>query len=84
MNDTTASVQAEFRMRLRATDATQRLRMMSGMFSAARSLSRSSVGDEAGSSEIAGAALFRRMYRTDFDAGELEAIAEHLKATRAD
>ena len=80
MNDTTANVQAEFRKRLRATDASRRLRMMSGMFSAAKSLSRGSVRDEADPPE---AALFRRMYRTDFSASELALIAEHLKATHA-
>ena len=80
MSDTTAEVQAELRRRLRATDASQRLRMMSGMFSAAKSLARGSVTDEADPPE---AALFRRMYRTDFSASELAAIAEHLKAAHA-
>jgi hypothetical protein len=80
MNDTPANVQAEFRRRLRATDATRRLRMMSGMFSAAKSLARARIQDGAGPPE---AAIFRRMYRTDFTARQLAGIAEHLRTAHS-
>ena len=80
MDDTTEEVQGEFLKRFRATDASQRLRMMSGMFSAAKSLARGSVRNEADPPE---AAFFRRMYRTDFSASELAVIAEHLKAAHS-
>jgi hypothetical protein len=81
MNDTTANVQAEFRKRLKATDASRRLRMMSGMFSAAKSLAWGMVRDEGDRPEVA---LFRRMYRTDFSPRELALIVEHLKASHPD
>lgn len=82
MNDTTAEIQAEFRARFRTTTASERLRMMSGMFSAARALAgaaKASSGDE----DLPEAVLFERMYRTDFSAGEVAAISEHLRTIHA-
>lgn len=51
--------------------------MMSGMFAAARSLAKSGLPDDVDAPK---AALFKRMYRTDFSANELAVIAEHLEA----
>ncbi|MFQ5745323.1 MAG: hypothetical protein ACE5HV_17345, partial [Acidobacteriota bacterium] len=62
MNHTTAEVQAEFRRRLRATDASERMRMMSGMFSAAKALARAAMRGPGNEADPPQAVLFRRMY----------------------
>jgi hypothetical protein len=82
MKDTTAELQAEFRTRLRATTASERLRMMSGMFSAARALAGAATGNS-GDEDPPEDILFERMYRTDFSAAEVAAISQHLRATHA-
>ncbi len=79
MNDTSAEAQAEFRKRLLATDASRRIQMVSGMFSAARALACAAANSSACNVDPTPAALFERMYRTDFSARELTTIAEHLK-----
>lgn len=83
MNDTSAEVQTEYRKRLRATNASQRLRMMSGMFSAAKVLARPAAGSAKEDADPPEAVLFERMYRTDFSVSELAAISEHLRAIHA-
>lgn len=83
MNDTAAEIQAELRRRFAATDASERLRMMSGMFSAAKSLAQATIDSLEDESDAPAAALFKRMYRTDFSASEIAAISEHLKAAHA-
>ena len=79
MNDTSAEAQAEFRKRLLATDASRRIQMVSGMFSAARALGCAAANSSTGNVDPTPAAVFERMYRTDFSARELAAISEHLK-----
>lgn len=79
MNDTTAQVQSEYRRRLRAKGPTERLRMMSGMFSTAKTLARAAAAGAGDKGDPAAVIVFERMYRSDFSAGELAAVAEHLR-----
>ena len=79
MNDTPAEVQAEFRNRLRALDATRRLRMVSGMFESARALVRAGQKQSAIDCEVPEVLMFRRLYGNDFGVDELAAISEHLR-----
>ncbi|MCH7823505.1 MAG: hypothetical protein IH849_01775 [Acidobacteria bacterium] len=79
MTDTSAEARAEFRKRLLATDATRRIQMVSGMFSTARALAGAAASSSTGKVDPTSAAIFERMYRTDFSARELAAIAEHLE-----
>ncbi len=79
MTDTSAEARAEFRKRLLGTDATRRIQMVSGMFSTARALGAAAANGRAGNVEPTPAAMFERMYRTDFSARELGVIAEHLE-----
>jgi len=79
MNDTPARVQAEFRKRLLALGATRRVRMVSGMFDAARAHVRAGQNRFAGDGEVPGVMMFRRLYGNDFDVDELAAISEHLR-----
>lgn len=82
MNDTTTNVQSELRRRLRKADASRRLHMMSGMFSTARALALAASRGES-SAEEPHVAMFRRMYRKDFNEGEAAAICAHLEAIHA-
>ena len=81
MNDTSAEARAEFRKRLLATDATRRIQMVSGMFSTARALAAAAASSSGGNGDPTPAAIFERMYRTDFSARELAVIAEYLETT---
>lgn len=81
MNYTTAAVQAEFRRRLWAKSATERLRMMSGMFSTAKTLALAATAGAGDNGDPAAVVVFERMYRSDFSADELAAISEHLRTT---
>lgn len=81
MNDTTAEMKSELRKRLLATTPSQRLHMMSRMFSAAKVLARATVGSATDNDGPDAAAVFRRMYRTDFSAGEIATISARLSTT---
>ena len=81
MNDTDPKVQAELRKRLRATDPTRRLRMMSGMFATARVLAGSAP---TGGADGPKATLFKRLYRTDFSSRDMARIVEHLNKVDED
>ena len=82
MSDTAATVQAEFRTRLHAKSATERLRMMSGMFSTAKTIALAAAANAGDKGDPAAVIVFERMYRCDFDAEQLAAIAEHLRTIR--
>ena len=79
MNDTDVEIQAEYRKRLAATSASERLRMMSGMFSSAKVLAFAAEG----AADRSPADVFERMYRSDFSAGEVAVISGHLRASQA-
>ena len=83
MNDTTPEIEAEFRKRIAAATPSERLRMMSGMFSTAKALAGAALGAERDDAEPHRAAVFARMYVTDFSAEEISAIVNHLRAVHA-
>jgi hypothetical protein len=58
--------------------------MMSGMFASARVLARSSSRTGEGAAGESRSALFRRLYRGDFDAEELAAVSAHLDAVASE
>jgi hypothetical protein len=83
MNDTTHEIEAEFRKRIAASTPSERLRMMSGMFSAAKALAGASIGGARDGAAPPRAVLFERMYRTDFSAEEVAAISKRLRTVHA-
>jgi hypothetical protein len=91
MKDTTDKAEKVFRTMLMQRSGEERMRMGFGMFQFARSLVRAAVQDQhkkrPGIATISRAAetaeVFRRTYRSDFDAETLQRIAHHL-AVRPD
>ena len=91
MKDTTDKVEKAYQAMLMQRSGEERMRMGFGMFQFARSLVRAAVRDQHRKrSDIATinraaetAEVFRRTYRSDFDAETLQRIAHHL-AIRAD
>lgn len=86
MKDTTDKVEKIYRAMLMQRSGEERMRMGFGMFQFARSLVRAAVRDQhkkrSGIADISPAAetaeVFRRTYRSDFDAETLQWIAQHL------
>lgn len=83
MNDTAPEIRAEFRKRIAASTPSERLRMMSGMFSAAKVLVGARIRGAGDHGVPPPAVLFERMYKTDFSAEDVAAISKHLRTVHA-
>jgi hypothetical protein len=85
VTDTAETVRIRYRAMLMARPGTERLKMGSNMFDAARALVRASLGDATGTdrSPALKARLFERVYGRDFSPQATRRVIDHLWAGSA-